>query len=304
MDAWRHARHLSGQTANLALPRTVEDKYLWRKVFDHDPLHVTVSDKLAVKDYVRAKSPGLDIPETLWSGGNLGDMPRDLITGGAVLKINNASGRTLLLNDPGFDLDALRARTKDWKNPYGLGLREWAYGQIEPKFMLEALIPGATAAGSMEFRCHFFSGQPFIILQTTHPAVDLSPDAHLTALTTGGSEHTVTRMHLIDGTPVFHPYHADVPLRRTDFEGLEQAFEFGRILAADFDAVRVDLYKHGDALHFGELTLYPNAGGLLADEETRMQASAMWSLRDTWFLTTPQPGWRGLYAKWLRRKLR
>ena len=88
-----------------------------------------------------------------------------------------------------------------------------------------------------------------------------------------------------------------------DFIGLGPCLDIGRRLAADFDSVRVDLYRYGDQIHFGELTLYPNAGGLFFGEDYREQASALWELRDTWFLTTSQPGWRGIYAKWLRQKL-
>ena len=61
-------RKVVGYGPNIAFPSRYHDKMLWRKIFDHNPLFVTFCDKLATKEYVRARAPGIRMPATLWVG--------------------------------------------------------------------------------------------------------------------------------------------------------------------------------------------------------------------------------------------
>lgn len=54
-----------GYNPNIALPGRYHEKMLWRKLFDRNPLFEVFCDKLATKDFVRKRTPGLKLPETL-----------------------------------------------------------------------------------------------------------------------------------------------------------------------------------------------------------------------------------------------
>ncbi len=303
-DAWDHARHHSGQTPCPALPKTPEDFYLWSKIFNHDPYFVELTDKLRSKQVARSLCPELSVVEPLWVGDDLADLPRALIGDGAVLKANNGSGRTLLVTGPDFDMEELRERTKSWKDPYGVGLREWAYGGVVPKFMLEPLLTHVDGRHVDECLFYFNKGRCMLVAFRT----DMGPGemrGMLRPMFTGGNDRSRKGWFLPDGTVTKRVGVDDDAELSAFFECASRAVGLAAPLAAGLDNVRVDLYHDGEKYWFGEYTLYPNAGATRhVDAEFRAEQARVWDIRDTWFLTTPQPGWRRLYAGWLRRKLR
>jgi hypothetical protein len=53
---------------NVARPTTINQKILWRKIFDRNPHWPQLQDKLAARDFVAGKCPGLALNEVLWIG--------------------------------------------------------------------------------------------------------------------------------------------------------------------------------------------------------------------------------------------
>ena len=85
---------------------------------------------------------------------------------------------------------------------------------------------------------------------------------------------------------------------------LPRVFEVAVRLAAGRDHVRVDLYEVDGELYFSEFTFYNMAGRFGSGIQKEFpQMARLWDLRRTWFLTQPQSGWRGAYARWLRSQL-
>ena len=95
----RYYRSLSGRWPDLAFPRTANDKFFWRKVFDRDPRLTTMCDKLAAKDWVWARVPDLDIPAVLWAGTDPADIPPDVLAGDVVVKVNHGWNTNLFIHD-------------------------------------------------------------------------------------------------------------------------------------------------------------------------------------------------------------
>jgi hypothetical protein len=94
-------------------------------------------------------------------------------------------------------------------------------------------------------------------------------------------------------------FEGPLPENRTQIE------DAARRLCKGFDHMRCDLYLVGDDTFFGEYTVY-NQGGyvlLARDEVLRSAHNHAWDIRWSWFLTTPQRGWFGLYAASLMRRL-
>jgi len=72
---WRHV----GRLPQLCPPVWHNDKFHWRKVFDHNPAFEIFCDKLACKQWVRDRCPDLPIPATLWQGNSARDIPEHLL---------------------------------------------------------------------------------------------------------------------------------------------------------------------------------------------------------------------------------
>ena len=93
----------TGFLPNMFCPQTVNDKFLWRKLFDHDPRFVILSDKLACKEWVEARVPErLKMASVRWVGDSAESIPRGLLKGAALMKANHGSETNLFLRDNRF----------------------------------------------------------------------------------------------------------------------------------------------------------------------------------------------------------
>jgi hypothetical protein len=80
--------------------------------------------------------------------------------------------------------------------------------------------------------------------------------------------------------------------------------EIAETLARPFDFVRCDLYDVEGEIYFSELTIYPSSGyGTVMNRRLSEQRNLDWDIRRSWFLSTPQKGWRRLYADALRKRI-
>jgi hypothetical protein len=76
------------------------------------------------------------------------------------------------------------------------------------------------------------------------------------------------------------------------------------VIGADFDHLRVDFLTDGTRLFLGEITIY-NLGGIAysTGQLTDTPLNRSWDLRRSWFMRSPQKGWRKAYAAALRRAI-
>ena len=70
-------------------------------------------------------------------------------------------------------------------------------------------------------------------------------------------------------------------------------------LCDGFDHMRCDLYLVGNKIFFGEYTVYNQGGYMLLENDDQLLAAQgeSWDVRQSWFLTQPQPGLHAVYAK-------
>ena len=283
-------RRKTGHFPNIANPRTVQEKFLWRKIFDHNPLFTEVQDKLGAKEYARQRAPGIGIPATLWVGTDLADAPDAVLRAPGVLKPNQNCGKVVFLPAPDLDRDALRHEAALWlRHGYGKRKGEWAYKNIPPRLFIEEKMENTSGAGLYEIKVYFCSGKP----------------THAVCFTDRFSDGAASMVVMPDGT------RNETLLANATPHGLfevdpafAEAVRVGRILAHGFDCMRVDFLVADGALYFGEFTVYPVSGfPTIQDRAILAEWSASWDLRKSWFLSTPQTGLRGLYARRLRRVL-
>ncbi len=290
---WQYLRRLP----DIAVPADVNEKMLWRKIFDRNPDFVKFSDKLLAKQYVQHKAPDIAQSPVLWTGTDLHHLPGDLAGKRCFLKANHGSGMNIALDGGPVDRRRLVRSTRSW-----LGHRhdrvhgEWAYRDVQPKFFLEADISAGRQTELVDLLVYVFSNTATLIVATIGEKTDHERVALFDAK---GSRFKAVRALLRSGGQVAElPDDFDLPLDAETLTG------YALMIADGIDHVRVDFMWNGEALNFGELTVYPGGGyRAYSDPGIADLMAQSWNIADSWFLRTPQTGWRRHYVAWLKSQL-
>lgn len=276
---------------NPASPHHVFDKFLWRKIFDRDPVSVAMSDKLAAKQIASDLCPQLKVPQTLWTGRRFEDIPSELLAGDVVVKSSHGSGFFHIVRGGSYDRQEMIAKTRKWmRTDYSRYHGEWNYRGIERKLFVEQLLKdGNGDPVDCEAKVYVF-GETALCSFYFHDRL--------------GDQ---ARQSLYDGQGNAYDFdqYLDYPVAIEPAPpSLPQVFEMAARLAAGRDHVRVDLYEIEGAIYFSEFTFYNMSGRFgWGIQKQFPEMTRLWDLRRTWFLTQQQPGWRGAYARWLKTKL-
>ena len=292
MCAWMRRRALRGTDfPSIALPRTGNAKFAWRKVFDRDPRFTPLSDKLAVREIVRDLRPDLAAPEVLWVGRHPRDIPDAALSGDVVVKTNHASAANVFVRGGVVDRPALERRMRrSLRRGYGRQTLEWGYFGVDRKVFVERLIPGGDDLH--EFKFYTYGRRIERLLRAWG-----QPGAREAQLREPDADG-ILRFVQTPTPAVQNPNPVPVP------PNWDRLVAIARDLGAPFDHMRVDLLSDGGTIWFSELTIYTWGGReTVAGNDPDAQISRAWDLRRSWFLTTPQAGWRARYAKALRRAL-
>ena len=236
-----------GRVPCLSFPRVENDKFYWRKTIDHNPDFVTVSDKLASKDWAIKAGCTIPSPSTLWSGESLKELPKHLLGEQAILKSNNSYGQCFRLGQPDLTFEMVQATAKDWfKLQHWKRCYEIAYKYVTPQYLVEQLLKNADGTiveikfltyGSRVVRAILIESQNGV---RKAQVWDLYPD---------GRKILSPKKTVIGEGEL----HRDIPPDDT-------AIEVASLLGSYFDHIRVDLYLVSDRYYLGELTVYDMAG--------------------------------------------
>ncbi len=285
----REVRRHTGRLPNIAMPLSAAEKFLWRKMFDRNPLFQMICDKLAAKNYAAQRCPEVLIPEVLWAGKSFNAVPTDLLNGPAVLKTNHASGQVIFLHRKEADRTALEATVVQWlSKPYGQRNGEWGYRNIDRRLFVEKFICGQDGKPLEDFNVYVFGGTA---RYTQCLRNSYGPNPTTTRYDRNGNE-----MEAHTRSP-FVCESVDAPAQ------YPQIIAAAERLGAGFDHMRCDFYLCDGKIYFCEMTVYPIAGFPLEAGAYGAIWRQAWDVRRSWFLTTPQTGWRGWYASWLRAQL-
>lgn len=275
-----------GYLPNPALPRTYNERLLWRKMLDRNPLFVTLTDKIAVKTYIRERCPELAHAATLWVGDRPADIPQALLDGEVMVKTNNGSGTNLVVRRGVPDRGRVEKRTRRWLRPrHGRRREEWAYWLIQPTLLIEELLKLGSPELPTDIKVHVCGGVV----------------AHVWA-----ADRRDERSLLLDGDGLPLPgrdsvYAGAFPPSEVLKVMVREAAGMASVLAGDLDYIRVDFLATIDGLLAGEITVYPAAGyDTWSDPEIARRIERLWDLRLSEFMRRPQSGLTGLYAEALR----
>ena len=271
-----------GYWPNVSFPSSLQEKFLWRKVFDHNPFFTMVSDKLLSKKYAASICPDLKSPKVLWSGTDLKDAPQTLLESQGILKSNHGWEQLVFLPTNDLSPSALKQRTEQWMSePYGVEKGEWAYADINRRLFIEELISTKSGGPITDYKVHVLGGSALFVS---------SP----------GPNKTFTRFRR-DGT-TYAPNDAEekqnleVPFPKPG-EAFYKAISFAEQLGKNHDYIRCDFLAVDEDVWCGELTIYTSSGyPVIHDTELLHYWNNNWDLRKSWFLQYPHSGWRRRYA--------
>jgi hypothetical protein len=248
----RHAR-IHGVAPRLDPPITFNEHILHRILFDRDPRLKVLNDKLAVRDFIRARVGEEYVVPLLgvWSDPALVEWDRLPLP--FVLKPNHSSGPIAYVRTEA-DLDRVRltALARGWlAEDYFDTSMEWGYRNLPRRLLAEPLMRKADGAASDEAQVFTFHGR-VAILRVRYGVK--------------GSEDEDRREACFDAQGTFLPLfwlRPPIDLRPAP-EVFQRLISQAESLSAGFSHLRVDFHLTADGPVVCELTTYTGAGTIRA----------------------------------------
>ncbi len=298
VETFRTARAARG-VPNIARPQHLAEKFLWRRLFDHNPRFPQLADKLRVRDHIRLSCPDLPLPALLWSHADAASAAAAGVSAGMVIKANHGCAMNFFPtgDESPATCAALYRRWLD--TDYSAMRKEWAYRDIPRRVFSESRIK---ADDLIEISVHCCNGQ------TAGVAIFFDHKAEIERSSFYGPDGYEIGRFLREGKKWqccrLGPLDKVLP----DAGIVTRAMAAAARIGAGLDYVRVDFLCDGTALYPGELTFYHRAGYVPptppGSDNLYSRIANLWDLRQSWFLTSPQTGWRALYAAALARAVR
>ncbi len=292
---FRFVREL-GHLPRITLPRTYNEKMLWRMIFDRNPQFVAYSDKLATKASFARVCPALRVPAVLWQGDTPEEMPVRFLSAPVVIKASHGCRFNWFPARMPPDQEAFQSEAHRWlATDYSRQLGEWAYREVRPRLFVEERVEATPPGEIIELKVHVFHGQVFYAVVYLREKTSRSLSAIFDA---AGSRLSVTNSVVAGDPGRALPENFQLPAC------YRQAMDAASSVADRTDYLRVDFMVADDILFGGEITVYPTAGLMTNSSPECMAAlGRAWDLRRSWLLAAPQEGWRRHYARWLRTAL-
>ncbi len=231
---------------NLTRPSTFTEKVLCKMLFDRNELLPIISDKLAVRDFVRARVGSAILTKIYAVYDSDIEIRLDDLPDKFVLKANHGSQFNYFVESVAYKIPEIIAPcTRKWLTTnYGLQNGEWAYKSIHPKiFAEEYLEPEGNDLIDYLFFC--FDGEPKFL----KVGVGYKLGGRSRFFDLNWNTYQVADQH-----------HLNFPQNMVPRpENLAEMLEISRLLSRGFDFLRVDLYNIRNRIVFGELTCYHNA---------------------------------------------
>lgn len=249
-------------------PRTFREKVQYKMLRDRRAIVVTFADKAAVRDYVAAAVGSQYLPYAHAIVSDPEALRETALPEAYVVKPTHGSGAALVVSARADPEARLSDDPRDWAyrhvlpenvtrekivglatgwlaQLYGQGPnREWVYGQVPRRVIVEELLAGADGGIPDDYKFFVFHGRCGFV------QVDSGRFGRRTQ-----DFFRPDWQHLpLSGGPPWADPRPSRPAR------LDEMLRVAERLGADTDFVRVDLYDIDGRIAFGELTSFP-AGG-------------------------------------------
>lgn len=231
-----------GRSINWENPQTYNEIINWEKIYAFDARKTSLADKILVRDWVKEKIGEEYLTKYFGVYDDAGDIPFDELPDSFALKVNNASGRNIIVKDKNcIDKDEIRKQLTGWMklNYFFDGAFERQYRDITPKIICEEYLEGV-AENVYDYNIYCFHGKPKFIwcIKASH------------------KKNCQASFYDLDWNmlPFSFGYPKD-PIVAPRPKHLEKMLELSEILSKDFKHVRVDWYDlPDDRVLFCEIT--------------------------------------------------
>lgn len=241
-----------GYPLNLDDPNSYNEKIIWKKLNDRNPLLTKTADKFAVRSYIKdilgeEKANDILIP-LYYVTEKPESIPFEELPGKFVIKPNHGSQMHIIVNDKNdISHKYIISECKKWlKTHHGIYHYEWAYRNIKRKIIIEKLLETKNGKLPLDYKLFCFHGKCKLI----RAQLNRFDEEVLTG-------YFDTNWNLL---PVSRPGYKilNSPLEKP--LNLDQMIKIAESISSEFDAVRTDLYNCDGKIYFGELTHYDYCG--------------------------------------------
>uniref|UniRef100_UPI0040574F52 ATP-grasp fold amidoligase family protein n=1 Tax=Acetatifactor sp. TaxID=1872090 RepID=UPI0040574F52 len=231
-------------------PCTYNEKINWEKAYVRDRRKTQLADKVLVREWIEDKIGGLYLNDIYGVWDNPEDIDFSQLPEQFVLKMNNGSVRNIIVTDKSkLDKNEICKQINEWKNiNFGHLYLEEQYRGIKPKILCEKYLEGL-ADSFYDYDVYCFHGEPKYIWCIN------------------GSHKADCKAAFYDLSWNKQPFSYGYPLDEENAprpKNLDKIVQLSRILAADFEHVRIDWYEYPDSEEgflFSEMTFSTWGGG-------------------------------------------
>lgn len=231
---------------HLGNPQSFNEKLQWLKLFDHDPRYTLFVDKYAVRDYVRKEIGDKYLVPLLGVWDSINDIDVSTFPNQFVIKTTHDSGGCVVCRQKSdWNISTQKKIAKSMRRNYYWYGREWPYKNVPHRIIAEQFLSDG-GNGLTDYKIMCFNGSVKCILVCTD------------RLSGHGLKKTF-----------YSPEWKRLPFKRPGPDSpieipppihLSEMIRIAEHLSGGIPFIRVDLYEAGDAIYFGELTLYPSSG--------------------------------------------
>lgn len=236
-----HATHWP----RLRTPLGLNEKINWRILYDRRSIFDWTCDKLESKRRAAELSPGILLPEVLWSGEDLSELAGIAVEGRWIMK-SNSSSQDVIVGEGTPDIDLIAVRIARWKTDFQWKVNgERAYAHARRAVILERWISESSEPPN-DYKVLVYEG----VARYVH--------VHTTRFTGHEASLYTREWAFLDGVRQHHIPPNTAPVPRPPH--LEEILYRAEQIAAGFDFMRVDLYDTEEGVWFGETTPYAWSG--------------------------------------------
>jgi hypothetical protein len=238
-----------GYPLNLKDPKSFNEKIVWKKINDRNPLLPITTDKYQVRSYIKEvlgeeKAREILIP-LLYVTNKPETIPFEKLPPAFIIKPNHASGLRIIVENSNFNKKEIVKTCQRWlKTPYGLEMLEWANQLINRKIIIEKLLLDDNGNIPSDFKFYVFHGKCKLI----YVIFDRMNNPSGSFFDEKWNFLSVRLPMYPQGEKINKP------------KNYETMLELAKKLSVAFDHVRVDFYNINGKIYFGELTHYSSSG--------------------------------------------
>lgn len=236
------AEYKLGYRPNLKSPKTLNEKMMHRRIFSRDPIFQETSDKIDVRDWVRARVPESDLSFFPMLGviDEGEDFDPAKFPPSFALKAAWASGLNIFSHDGSVSVEEINAKMRQWRaEPYRIRDFIWAAQHMKRRFIVEELVVDENGDPPKDFRFFMFGGEFGFLV------VDQMRDEQKESRAIYGPDLQPLKIHNVRPIPKSYD---QLPAE------IGHMIDVAKQLSKEFDMIRVDLYSHDGEVYFAELT--------------------------------------------------